>query len=216
MQYNLNGLSWLYSTIALIFSIISAFIIQTLWSRWDRLENAVRGEINSLWELHMFSEQLPLQVGNGLKEAIRDYLEGILHEGWRQIDKGERNKRVEQALKDIQRKIFILSEQSPEKRNMAENIFLSILTNRNDRMHYSSGHLPYLLYVLVILATFLVISLSLFIAVSNIWLDYLFTLSIGLLAFFIFVVIEDLNHPFRPGTWHVTKDAYKELLKEVV
>jgi hypothetical protein len=215
LHANLNGIAWLYSTISLIFSLISAFIIQTLWNRWDRLENSVRGELNSLWALNMFSEQLPLKVGGELRICIKNYLENLLKEGWKQIEKGERDENVEEVLKAIQRKIFKLSEQAPEKRDMAEEMFMGLLNNRNDRMYYSTGHLPFLLYLLILMSTILIIFLSFLISIPNIYLDFIFTFSIALLAFFIFLVIEDLNHPFRPGTWHVTKDGYKALLREV-
>ena len=88
---------------------------------------------------------------------------------------------------------------------------MNIQTNRNDRLHYSSGGVPVLLYFVISVATFLVIVLSLFIAVPNVMLDYLFTVSVALLAFSILMVIEDLNHPYRPGSWHLKKDKYKKL-----
>jgi hypothetical protein len=61
----------------------------------------------------------------------------------------------------------------------------------------------------------MVIFLSLFIAVENIYLDYIFTMSIALLGFLVFTVIEDLNQPFRPGSWHITNKEYRILLKRV-
>src|SRR5664279_2609834 len=95
---------------------------------------------------------------------------------------------------------------SPHRAESVHNIFLVLLENRSNRMHYGTGKLPLLLYILIGVSTILVIFLSLFIAVPNLWFDYIFTLSIGLLSFLIITVIEDLNHPFRPGIWHLTKE----------
>ena len=61
----------------------------------------------------------------------------------------------------------------------------------------------------------LLILLSLFIAVNNISLDYLFTASIGLLAFTLLLVVDDLDNPFRPGAWHLTTEGYEKLLGEL-
>jgi hypothetical protein len=61
----------------------------------------------------------------------------------------------------------------------------------------------------------LVIALSLFIGEKHLWLDYLFTLSIALLAYVVYLVIDDLDHPLRPGIWHVTSKPYEHLLAQL-
>lgn len=216
LNNSLNGISWLYSTVALIFSIVSAFIMQTQWNRWDRLENSVRLEINGFWELLTLSDQLSTELRDGIRNSISEYLNALIKdEDWRKLDRGERMESVEAAINTLQQDIFYLSKRAPEYAELATSIFLSIQMNRNDRLHYSSGHIPVLLYFVIGLATFLVIVLSLFIAVPNVYLDYLFTISVGLLAFSILMVIEDLNHPYRPGSWHLKKDNYKKLYESL-
>lgn len=216
LNSSLNGISWLYSTIALIFSIVSAFIMQTQWNRWDRLENAVRLEINGFWELLTLSDQLSDELKNGIRNSISLYLKSLIHdEDWKALDRGERAESVEAAINTLQQDIFYLSKRAPDYAELATNIFLSIQTNRNDRLHYSSGHIPSHLYFVIGMATFLVISLSLLIAVPNIYLDYVFTMSVGVLSFSILMVIEDLNHPYRPGSWHLKKDKYQKVLETI-
>jgi len=67
----------------------------------------------------------------------------------------------------------------------------------------------------LIFADVLLIFLSLFIGVKNPWIDYIFTLSIGVLAYTIYIVIDDLDNPFRPGAWHLTPQDYKMLLGDI-
>lgn len=55
----------------------------------------------------------------------------------------------------------------------------------------------------------MVILLSLFIGVKHLWLEYLFTLSRALLAYVVFLVIDDVDHPPRPGMWHITANRYE-------
>src|SRR3989344_481063 len=74
---NIFGITALYSTVALIFSIISAFIIQNQWARWTNLETSIKEEINSLWELHIFSQHLEKGVRSEIKIGIRNYLKNL-------------------------------------------------------------------------------------------------------------------------------------------
>lgn len=212
---NAESVSRLYAIISTIFSIISAFVIQGQWSRWDRLENAMRGEADSLWSLLIYSKQLPKKNGFEIKQSIYNYTNTLVNEKWRAIDAGKRSKAMESAVRDLQEKIFTSTKDYPQYAGLASSIFLGVVNGRNDRLHYSTGHLPPLLYALVCLITTLIIVLSFFILLPNIWLDYLFTISIASLAVFIFFVIEDLNHPFRPGTWHVSRRPYKKLLQQI-
>jgi hypothetical protein len=36
-----------------------------------------------------------------------------------------------------------------------------------------------------------------------------------MLAFVIFLVIDDLDHPLVPGGWHLTAQPYRKLLDEI-
>lgn len=215
LQVNLGGISWLYSTITLIFSIISAFVIQNQWNRWTNLEIAVKGEIDALWELIIFTEQLSSQIRKKVKESIKIYIQKVSEEDWRKIEKDLYPKDIEIALRRIQRDLIVLGKRKETEREMARSIFLEIISNRNDRLHYSTGGLPFLLYTLILVATIMVIFFSLFIAIDNFIIDYIFTTSIGLLGILIFTIIDDLNNPFRPGSWHITSKKYSNLLGKI-
>jgi hypothetical protein len=96
-----------------------------------------------------------------------------------------------------------------------QSAFTNLIQARNQRLNFSNQHMPRILKRIVLLADILLILLSLFIAVNNIYLDYIFTASIGLLAFTLILVVDDLDNPFRPGSWHLTTDGYEGLLEEL-
>lgn len=64
--------------------------------------------------------------------------------------------------------------------------------------------MPTMLKAMMGFADGLVIILSLFIGVKHLWLDFLFTFSIALLAYAVYLVLDDLDYPLRPGIWHPT------------
>ncbi len=215
LKENLTGIAYLYSTIGLIFSIISAFVIQNQWIRWTKLETAVKSETDSLWELVLYMEQVTHIDSKQIKQIMGGYLHSVVGEGWMQMENGEPSHEAEKSLRELQRSAIVMVKNSPEDTSLITAFVQGVTNSRNDRLHYSAGHLPYLLYILIIVSTFMLIFLSLFIAVENIYLDYLFTMSIALLGFLVFTVIEDLNQPFRPGSWHITNKEYRKLLNRI-
>lgn len=215
LKINVEGVGWLYSTIGLIFGVTSAFIIQSQWNNWDNLVNAIRAEVNGLRQLLLFSAHVSSEDNrNAVTLSIKNYLEKVI-KNWRYKEKSKGSEEVEEAIEEIQEEMYYLFEKKQSLTIVAYNIFSNILVLRDHRLHYSSRKIPLTLSILLKFSTMLLIVLSLFISVHTVWLDYIFTLGTAMLAFLIYLVIDDLNHPRRPGSWHVTEEPYKKLLKEI-
>lgn len=214
---DLGGIPWLYATIGSIFGIISAFIIQKEWTQWSNLEDAVRSEIQALNELWLWTENLPDNNKYEIRQAIIDYLHVLIGEGWKKTEVGEISKELEKTLVVINSAIRDINVTSSNQYLVSTSfkLFSNITRYRTKRMRYSSVHMPQVLKRLFRFATGLLIFLSPFIAIKKIEIHYLFTVSIALLAYAMYLVADDLDHPLRPGGWHLTTKDYKSLLKKL-
>ena len=216
LKENKENIVWLYSSIGLIFGMISAFVIQSQWAKWDNLINSARGEVDGLRELLLLSKRFPEKTGDRIKSAIETYLNCLVNkEGWKQMDKGERTVDVEAAIETLQNELFMATEEVPKLTDITFRTFTVILEHKNKRLHYSSGHLPFILNITITFSTFSFIILTMLIYVPNGVLDFIFKIGVAFMSYLIYVVIFDLDHPYRPGSWHLTKDNYKKLLDEI-
>ena len=209
---DLGGIPWLYSAICLIFSILAAFTIQKEWENWNHLVESITGEVDGIRELWLLSQHLSNDVKEKILECVKDYLYTIQGE-WPALEQGKRSESEEKILDALRNEIAGLTEE--KGRMQLVPIFYDLLRNRNRRFYQSVIHIPHVLKNTLIFADVLLIFLSLFIGVKNLWLDYIFTLSIGVLAYTIYIVIDDLDNPFRPGAWHLTPQDYKSLLDDI-
>lgn len=210
-----DSAGWLYSEIGLIFGVFAAFTIQAQAREWDELLRAIREEVNSLRRLLWLSYSLPAEKAQRVNISIFNYLDHIVHEGWKDIDSGLRSPQLEASIRLLQEEVFDLFHNNPSYAPTAASLIRSIFESREERMFYSAKRTPTLLKGTIYMGGLMMIVLSYFIGVSNIWIDYIFTGSIALLIILIALVIEDLEHPYRPGHWHITQDAYQSLLEEV-
>lgn len=213
--HELGGLPWLYSVIGLIFSVISAFTIQTQRENWDRLVRGVKGEVTGLRQLHLLTHHVPKDLADRITRLMKTYINLVIHEGWQKAEQGEQSLEVSKTIHDLQEAVFDIAEKIPHMATPAYSLFANILDNRENRVLHSSSHLPVLLRFFINIATAMIILLSIFIGVENIWLDYIFTVSLAILVYLIYIVIEDLDHPLRPGNWHLSNIDYKKLLEEI-
>lgn len=216
LKENKENIVWLYSSIGLIFGMISAFVIQSLWARWDRLDNSARGEVDGLREMMLLSKRFPQKTGDRIRSSIETYLNCLVNkEGWKQVDKGERTVDVEAAIETLQNELFMATEEVPKLSDITFRTFTVILEHKNKRLHLSAGHLPQILNITITFSTFLFIILSMLIYVPNEILDFVFKFGVALMSYLVYIVIYDLNHPYRPGSWHLTKDNYRKLLDDI-
>ena len=212
---DLGGIPWLYSAIGMIFSVLAAFVIQKEWEKWNSLLSSVKAEVGSLeelwfWSLH-FSEGLRLKFRN----TIVAYLEVVIQEDWRKSEQKGRSQEVEEAILALHNAVYEMFENNKDLFPSTFSIFSDIIRHRADRLYYASQQMPSILRHTLIFGAGLVVFLSFLVGIKSVALDYVFTVSIATLAFTVFMVIDDLEHPLRPGGWHLTKKDYQNLLKRI-
>jgi hypothetical protein len=209
---DLGGIPWLYSAVCLIFSILAGFVIQHEWDQWNDFMEAIKGEVSSLRSLWLWAQHVP-DRGMKLREAMKQYLTVTIRDEWRPSTLGE-SEAAGRALANVQEEASTLFQHS-ELRMTTVGIIGDLLRYREHRLHSGQRRMPVILKATVGFADGLVIVLSLFIGVKHLWLDYLFTLSIALLAYVVYLVIDDLDQPLRPGIWQMTSKPYEHLLAQL-
>jgi hypothetical protein len=211
----LGGIPWLYSTIGVLFSILVGFIIQKEWENWNNLVDAVSGEVNTLREMWLWSRYLPLETKEVFNVSIKSYLTEMSEDGLYKSEQKIMSVQVEKSISVLETAMFDMFKNQPKIAANTFSFFTKLIELRLERVRYSSHHVPLTIKRIIIFATALIICLSLFIGVKNIWLDYIFTISVSVLACAIFLVIDDLDNPLIPGGWHLTPKPYKKLLEEI-
>ncbi len=210
---DLGGITDLYATVGTIFSVLAGFVIQNRWNRWTSLELAVMGEVGALGEFWAWSRRCPEPIRTTIIKALQDYLLVTIREGWGR-PAGEDESDEEEAALDALRSGALDTQIDPACDASAFALFRDILAHRANRQQ-TMRPMPESLRQVLAFANILVIGLALFIGVKNFWLDYLFTMSIGLLGYLLYLVIDDLNNPTTPGIWHITPEGYRRLLRKL-
>ncbi len=215
MLADLGGIPWLYASIGTLFSILAGFVIQKEWENWNSLIDAVDSEVHTLREMWLWSRYLPVNVRDVFHDSIRAYLEEMADNGLYKSEQNIISRRIEESFAKMNATLFDMFQTQPKLATNAFSLFTRIIEQRALRMRYSTHHVPPVIKGVIFFATTLMIGLSMFIGVKNIWLDYIFTTSLSMLAFVIYAVINDLDHPLVPGGWHLTPHPYQRLLEEI-
>ncbi len=213
---DLGGIGWLFSTIGLIFSILSGFLIQHLWDKWERVQKVVLEEIHVLDHILMFAtpdSNLKLRT----KDIITLYVKHIIEKEWSPNTPLLENNEATSLLKELHDEVFASQNSAGYLGNkgVLTKLMNSLFYTREKRILLITRRMPYIIKNTFILSASLVIFLSLFVAIQSIVLDLIFTISIGSLVFAIYLIIDDMDDILSPGEWHVSTKLYKQFLKKI-
>jgi hypothetical protein len=212
---NIDETPYLYAVVGTIFGVLAGFAIQQEWEEWNALTDAVRGEVDGLEKLYLWSSNFPEKIKDAIHTEIKRYLELIIKEGWRYSEKGEKSQEVEDIITDLNNSIYKIFDEAPQLMPTSFALLSTVLNHRSARLQHSAEHMPPLLRNTLRFAAFLLIALSMFIAIKDIYLAFVFTASIASLAYAIFLVLTDLDNPLQPGDWHITTKDYRALLEKI-
>jgi hypothetical protein len=209
------NLPWLFSAISLIFSIVSGFIIQSKWQTWNELIDATHGEVSTLKQLHTLANHFPVSVQKEIRTDINEYLEFILSET-SGTKAQPRSQNVERAIYKLEETVLDIDySEHPNIGSLAFDLVRKTLEYREKRLQNAAHTLPRGVRFFTLTATTAIILSSLFVNIDVLAYDYIFTLIIALLSFGVYLLIDDLDHPYRPGQWQLTKDEYRVLHSEI-
>ena len=174
------------------------------------------GEIDGLEKLHRWSGHLPDKIGTEMRGYIKKYLTLVTHDGWKHNKKGEKDIRIEDVIMGLDMSVYKMFNETPGLASTSFSLLTKILDYRSSRIEYSGQHIPPLLKQTLHFSALLLIGLSMFVAIKDVWMALLFTASIACLIFSIFLVLKDLDNPMESGDWQVTTKDYEDLLEKII
>lgn len=213
---DLGGIPWLFSTIGLIFSILSGFLIQHLWDKWERIQKIVLEEIHVLDHIMMFiAPNTALQ--SKTQEIVKKYVHNIIDHEWAPDTKLLESTEATRLLKTLHDEFFATENTSSYLGNkgILTKLINSLFHTRERRILLATQRMPDIIKNTFILSAVLVISLSLFVGIKSVFFDFIFTISIGSLVFAIYLIVDDMDNILSPGEWHVSSKLYREFLKKI-
>jgi hypothetical protein len=131
-----------FSATNLIFSVISAFVIQAQWHKWDKLIDSSRGEMNMLRQFYVMAHHFPAELKDEIRLKICQYLDILISDSIIHYKRSERSKKVDDALHQLVDVMFVISTKYPEKGALAFGFLNRAMEFREQKLQNGTQHLP--------------------------------------------------------------------------
>lgn len=210
-----NSISAYLATVGTLYSVLVAFVVIAVWSRFNETDGAVKTEareLRDLWRYVGYSTD-PERV-LAARAAIERYRDEVISSEWSAMEKSLPVTAVaDEEFIEMARAVENLAARSADDlqvRSDAIRLLGAIKDARGERLHSGAQRLPYPLRLLLYLVT-----LSLLIGVLLLPFQSVITSSIVvglivLIELLVLEVIDDIDNPFG-GIWSVTTGPYRQL-----
>jgi hypothetical protein len=148
--------------VGLAYAILVGFVIVSLWQDQAEAREAVSSEASTLQDIVSISRVLPPDDANGIRAAVRSYCQAVVDEEWALLRRGSTSPRAEARAQAIFSAVTAVDSSGPVATTLQSSMIGSVrdfAARRNHRLELADVRLPGELWLLVILATFVLIVL---------------------------------------------------------
>lgn len=208
---NREPAGFIFGAVSLIYSLILAFVIITVWEDYEKLDSNINKESDALFSIINHASLLPDSLKTEVHGMVATYAEHVVNDEWRDEDVEFHTTAIPQL-----RKLALTYEpmNNMEARIMAkvnENLD-EVGTLHRERLAHGHSHIPHLVWAALLLGSIIVIFFSFYLSgddkqLQNRWVGLL-SMLIGLCLYLVYM----LDHPFNGGSG-VSKEPFERVIE---
>lgn len=204
-----------FQVVGTLYAVLLAFIVITVWQRYDGLATTVELEAANILELSRDSLQYPGDLHDRLDAALHAYVDAVVGDEWAAMSRGTESARAQAAFEELWRSYRELPVR--DDRELAAQIetlrrMNDLAANRHLRLLRSHAKIPSVLWLGLLAGAALTVSFSYFFGARSLALQIFMTAGFaGTISLFIFVIVI-LDAPFA-GADPVSREPFLRALR---
>jgi hypothetical protein len=205
---------FIFATLGVIYAVILAFTVVVTWQQFDKADDITGREANCIASLNQDTIAFPAEFRAQVQGELRNYVNAIIHDEWKTMERGKRSARVHEAQERI---VGLYSSFQP--RNETQKIYLAESVRklneaselRRQRVLYASSGLHPILYLILFAGSFITIGFTMLFGTENFTEHLIMTSALAaMIAFTLFTIIS-LDYPFT-GKFSINSDVFVKIL----
>lgn len=204
--------------LAVILGLLIAFLAQRVWTNIDHANAYIGAETGALRQTALLTQALPREVGEPLRNLIRDHVNFVIADDWDSMSSVEGSRDLPEMLAKAMLQILAYVPETRGQHIAQEQIVVQLnvaTTARLDRILLSESAISPLQWQVI-----LVISVLILMTICMVHLDRPFTTMANLFVFssavatcLILITVND--RPFAEGGIQLTPKAFEELARDL-
>ncbi len=213
-----------FSVFGVLYAIIIGLLLVDVLGRYQKMLVIVRKELNALQDIRDFLIYCDIkkEIKHNIKKRLQQYIEKIIDKEWKSmaVEKEKEDSDTSKKLLALMRAVHKMEK--PNLNTSDKIAFESIInttalvtTYRTERLELAEEHLKSpLRYLIIFMSVILVMGFVLLIVESP-WIHGFMVFAIVSAIGLLYIVIDDMNHPFSKGLWQIDNQLFKNLNKRL-
>jgi hypothetical protein len=197
-------------TAGTILAVVLSFMVVVVWQEYDASAGNVQREASALADLHHLALGLPTPLRGVLQRDLDRYAQVIVSDEWPLMQHGGRSKRAHLLAYEVENDLVTWSPQTGHQETLqaqALGLVETFADARRQRLFDNDQGVPPLMWIAMIALSAITIAFTYLFRVDNRRAHLLMTLGLSAIVGIIFVLIAELDYPFR-GDIRISPDAF--------
>jgi HAMP domain-containing protein len=186
-----------------VYAVLLGFMLSDAWITYQRTHDDVRSEAAATLTIYRSSSLLPSSCAVPMKNAAVEYVKTAITVEWPSMEEHQADFQGSATLARMWTIVDHCSEDETWSETARANIIRSLETLqacREARMEDYSGHLPPLLWGVLLFGAIIVVTASCLLGNESKYIHILHVVSLTVLITVSLLAISDLDRPFDGGT----------------
>lgn len=204
----------IFGTIGVVYAVMLAFIVVTVWQNFDKSNSNVQREANCVADLYGDAKAFPSRFRIPLQEKLREYVHSVVKDEWKTLAAGQASPGTEISMRQLWA-LYI----SYQPRTATEQVFFSesirklneLNELRSQRIMDSGSALHPLLWFVLITGAIETIAFTFLFGTQNLKAQIIMGVMLAIIVGLLLFIIIALDFPFT-GDISVSSEPFQKLL----
>jgi hypothetical protein len=200
------------ATLGTILAVMLSFMVVTVWQEYDQSAAIVQSEVNEIDNLYDEVGVFPEPLRYEIRSAIKQYADTVVHEEWPLMREGLYSPNAHRIAAHIVLLVESYAPRTPAMLNAQADALHhahQFIDARGSRLFQNQQAVPPLLWVVMIFIAAMTLCSAFFFTMPSQRVHLAMTVAVGAVIGAIFVVIAELDLPFR-GDLQITPNAFNQ------
>lgn len=204
------------TALATLYGIFVAFMIFTVWNKYNAAQDAVAAEANQIANIYRLAGGLDEPLKGNIRGLMVDYARSVVDHEWDKMREGKLSPHTQQIVGKLWHQFNRMGPDSvrdPVLRDHLLTAWIKTTDLRRLRLQWASSTLAPIAYALLIVGGLITLGMASIFTVGNFRTHLIKASALGCVIFLMLGVIWGLDHPFRNGEGHLSPKNLVIMLK---
>ncbi|MDP9016717.1 MAG: DUF4239 domain-containing protein [Candidatus Eremiobacteraeota bacterium] len=205
------------SLVGVIYAVLLSFVVIVVWQEYDAATSIAQKEANAVADLYHLSYGMPDPLAAHIRGDLSNYINVMVRKEWPLMQHGESSHEADLVGHHILSHIIHFNPTSLAQAQIRDSGLKQVqvfFDARRDRLSANETSLPRILWMTLVIGALVTIGFTFFFGMESARLQVTMTAGLTLVIVAMFVLIIELDYPFR-GDTRVQPEMWHDLQREM-